>query len=295
MDPMLPNLIDSFVHRHFGFGNPSGKYWLIGMEEGCGDDRAELFRRFQIWDELGQNEIDDVAEYHLRLGIPEFFQDPVKLQYTWAHLIRLVLSTESRPSDVAAVKSYQKDYLGRPDGETCLLELMPLPSPSLGIWPYGEWTGLPYLNSREEYRQTCIPWRVARLREMIRTFCPPVIVFYGTSYRMLYEQAIGYSFGQEEEGAKWAVDGDGKTLFLLVKHPAARGVNAAYFEQVGQEIRRRLTKSGLASKSAEQEPLIEMYGLYKCEQCGKMVMGYDTVRHTEHEHQKKPAGYKKLR
>lgn len=289
---MLAELIEAFIRTHYGFGNPGGNYWLIGMEEGCGDDQDELFRRFQVWDEMGRGETKDVAEYHFRLGIPQLFRDPIKLQHTWAHLIRLILAAEGRPGDVTAVKTYQMEQLGRPDGETALLELLPLPSPSIGVWPYADWTGLPYLQTREKYRQTCIPFRVAHLGEMLLQHRPRVVVFYGISYRVYYEQVTGVPFGEEAEGAEWAAAGE--SLCVLVKHPAARGVSAGYFERIGQEVHRRLEIAHPQSTTAGLEMPVEPYGLYKCDRCGKMVMGYTVKDHSQQSHSGSAPGYTKV-
>lgn len=203
-----------------------------------------------------------------------------------------MLAAEGRPGGAVAVKSYQKDQLGRPGGETALLELLPLPSPNLGVWPYGAWTGLPYLKTRALYRQTCIPLRTVHLGEMLRQYRPEVVVFYGVSYRPYYEQVIGASFEEKSDWAKWVITGE--NLCVLVKHPAAQGVSAGYFEQVGQAVQSRLGKAAPLQKAAGQEMPVESYGLYQCDRCGKMVMGFSVNEHSQQNHANSTPGYTKV-
>jgi hypothetical protein len=236
---MLPSSINTFIRNFYGYGNRAGNFWLIGMEEGGGGSEAEIAQRLQVWEALGCPETADLAEFHLRLGMPKLFQEPVALQHTWAHLIRLVLAAKGEAPDTTAVKEYQRVRLGRQKDESCLLELLPLPSPSTGIWNYGAWTGIPYLENREIYRQTCLPWRIEHLRNLLAEQFPAVVVFYGSAYRRWFEQIAGCALtGMESSGVGWA--DRGRTLFLLVKHPAARGVSGQYFVDAGCEIRRRL-------------------------------------------------------
>lgn len=233
---MLSATVEDFVHRFYGYGNCSGRFWLIGMEEGGGGSEEEVSRRLQVWDELGRPETADLAEFHRRLGMPQFFREPVSLQHTWAHLIRLILAANGAAPTTAEVKAYQRDQLGRENGETCLLELLPLPSPSTGVWNYGIWTGLPYLNNRDVYRQTLLPSRIEHLRLMTAEHHPAVVVFYSVAYRRWFEQIAGCEFSDlDQTGIGRATCGG--TLFLLVKHPAARGVSGRYFTDAGQQIR----------------------------------------------------------
>jgi hypothetical protein len=43
------------------------------------------------------------------------------------------------------------------------------------------------------------------------------------------------------------------------------------------------------------QPMLSDFGLYKCEACGKMVMGFEKEQHAKEVHKGKEAGYKKLR
>jgi hypothetical protein len=138
-------------------------------------------------------------------------------------------------ADTAAVRQYQRDRLGQLDGETCLLELLPLSSRSIGKWLYAQWSDLSYLKSRKTYQQHCLPWRIQRLRQLIQQHTPPLVVLYGFTYRTWYEQAAGCEFSMDADGAGWAQQ-DG-SLFVMIKHPTAHGVSSAYYERIGRQIR----------------------------------------------------------
>jgi hypothetical protein len=232
---MEKSSLENFIQNHYGFGNLKAPYWLIGMEPGGGETWEEVCRRVDIWHDLTTTETADLVEYHRRLEMPQFFKDPVKLQPTWAGLIRLVLAVKGEAADKAAVKQYQRDRLGRLNDETCLLELLPLSSPSNGKWLYAEWSDLPYLRSRKAYEQQCLPGRIQRLRQLIQQHAPPLVVFYGFAYRAWYEQAAGCPFSMEPDGAGWAMQD--RTLFVMIKHPAAHGMSGAYYERIGSRIR----------------------------------------------------------
>jgi len=48
-----------------------------------------------------------------------------------------MLAVRNEPADNDAIRAYQRDRLGRSDGESLLLELMPLPARNIAHWaPY---------------------------------------------------------------------------------------------------------------------------------------------------------------
>ena len=77
-----------------------------------------------------------------------------------------MLAAEGRPTDTAAIRTYQPAYLGRRTSDNCILELLPLPSPSTNHWVYSGHSALPQLKDRPSYRQHTTPPRIARLREL---------------------------------------------------------------------------------------------------------------------------------
>lgn len=89
------------------------------------------------------------------------------LQTTWKQLIRIVLSMRDEPTTASTVRAYQRDVFARIEGHECLLELLPLPSPNVGEWRYGECFDLPWLCDRETYREHVLDHRVKRLQQLI--------------------------------------------------------------------------------------------------------------------------------
>ncbi|MBN1618387.1 hypothetical protein JW887_03530, partial [Candidatus Dojkabacteria bacterium] len=225
-------LLEHFIATFYGSGNYSGDYWFVGMEEGGGNTLERVLLRLGAWRELGETELVDIYEFHIRINYPEYFNNPVKLQRTWMQQARIILASQGKPTSVEHVRAYQRDIIGRKSSETCLLELLPLPSPSTRVWNYGQWSNLSYLRNREVYRKYCIPWRCKHIHSRIRVNKPALVVFVGKSYYPYWQQVAGnhvkfreingFMFGSSEE-----------TNLIISKHPATRGVSNAYFEEIG--------------------------------------------------------------
>ncbi len=225
------DLIDDFIHIFMGYGNFSADYWFIGMEEGGGGSLDEVSRRLAIWEARGCQAIEDVYLYHKALDMIQFFQEPVKLQRTWSQLCRVVLSSQGRVDDVQAVKQYQKNHLGRTADSTCLLEMLPLSSPGTNRWFYSQWSHLDFLKSRRTYEEKVIPQRIIYLEKCIKKHHPKFTLFYGSGYSEFWRKIAGTPFQMDPCGFSWA--DDGKTCFIIMKHPVAKGVTNQYFHDIG--------------------------------------------------------------
>jgi hypothetical protein len=232
-------LLEQFMSRFLGYGNFSAPIWFIGMEEGGGNDFAQVSKRLEVWRSLGTRELEDVRDYHLEIGIDRFFREPIKLQRTWAHLMRVYLSVVGEPHQVQDLKNYQRDFLGRENGDTAILELMPLPSPGTNRWFYDAWSNLSLLKNRKSYLLEIMPRRISSLKKKIDDFRPKVVVFYGTSYRNYFEQIIG-SETKTDDGYGCYVYENATSIFLVIKHPAARGVTKDYFISIGKHLKSQL-------------------------------------------------------
>jgi hypothetical protein len=228
------HLLNEFAHGFYGYGNYSGDFWFIGMEEGGGNSFAEIAKRLSIWAKRGKREIEDVAEYHVEIGITHFFNDSPKLQPTWNKLIRILLSHDNQVPTTEQVREYQRTVLGRSNGSTCLVELLPLPSPSTGHWLYARHSHLPYLANRATYKRTCLPPRILHLKQRINEHEPKAVIFYGLSYWEHWQEIAGVNFLPESDGLY--IGHKGASLFIVTKHPAAKGVTSEYFHQVGKMI-----------------------------------------------------------
>jgi hypothetical protein len=191
-------LLAAFMHAFYGYGSYQGDYWFVGMEEGGGMSFDEIESRLRIWDELGRRELMDMADFHRRLGMPSFFTAPAKLKPTWKRLVRIVLTAAGRKATLNAVRAYQAQRLGRAEGNTCLLELLPLPSPSTRDWLYARYSALRALRAWAVYRQSTGPGRIANLRRRIEAYRPKAVVFYGMGYAAYWKEIANIAFRRYE-------------------------------------------------------------------------------------------------
>jgi len=174
-------LLEDFAQNFYGYGNYKADYWFIGMEEGGGNSVTDISSRLNAWIKRGRRELENLAGYHAEFGISNLFGPNHKLQSTWGKLIRVLLSAKGPLPTIDEVRKYQGLHLGRSSGDTCLLELLPLPSPSTNNWLYGQHSQLPYLTNRETYKQMFITLRIALLKDRIIEHGPKVVIFYSHS------------------------------------------------------------------------------------------------------------------
>lgn len=240
-------LLEAFMNNFYGYGNYQGDFWFIGMEEHCSNSFEAVQSRLNVWQKRGKHELEDVAGYHIELGIPEPFRDKKpKLQKTWNALIRILLSINNGvPPTHDEVLAYQKNLWARQNGNECLLELFPLPSRSTSDWLYVEHSNLPNLVSRERYEQVWANPGIKRLKNLIETYHPKVVVFYSFKYRKKYwKEIVGSNLTLAHASEKLYTYRKERTLFVVVKHPRPRRSNVpnSYFDQVGQFIKSELSK-----------------------------------------------------
>ena len=227
-DPILQEYIETF----YGYGNYGGRHWLVGMEEGGGDNFEEVASRVSAWTRRSKPELDDVLGFHRETRLHKWFRPNPPLQPTWNKLIRLLLRAQGLSADTDTVRAYQGATLGRANGPNCLLELLPLPSPSANEWLYSTHSAIPWLQNRTAYREHVAPTRMRHLQERIGQHRPGVVVFYGLGYRQWWEQIVGSPFVATELDGFYVARTD-PTFFALTKHPANRGITNQYFERAG--------------------------------------------------------------
>jgi hypothetical protein len=234
MSEYLDNLLlHDFARTFYGYGRWNAPIWFVGMEEGGGNSVQVIQRRLDDWAARGREELQDLPDTGKAMGDTCWFIERPKLQRTWSILIRIAMVIDGREPTTAAIREYQKCHLGRHDGENCLVELLPLPSPSTQHWFYAAASLLPYLESRQKYCDELIPTRIAHLRQRLDTHKPRAVIFYGTAYsphwqqiaNVDFESRVGTGYGYSEH-----------TVFAITRHPAAKGVTTAYFQQVGKQI-----------------------------------------------------------
>ncbi len=232
-------LLASYIQTFFGYGDFQAPFWLIGMEERGATTFEDIQQRLGAWHARGGRELEDVAEYHRALGVSSLFGPRPPLQPTWQRLIRIVLGAQGLPAPTERVRQYQAEQLGRPGGDTALLELLPLPAPGIRSWPYRAWSSLPYLESRDRYREHVAPQRAAHLQQALEAWRPPTVLFYGMDgrYRAWWERLAGVEMvRQEVEGHALYRGRTAHTLFLIIPHPVAHGLSHRFFEGIGQLI-----------------------------------------------------------
>jgi hypothetical protein len=237
---MLSNhddLFGDFADQFYGYGNYEGRFWFVGMEEGGGNTIDAIEAQLSAWKSRGRRELEDLVTFNADLHEERFFSERATLQPTWNKLIRILLSAEGQDVQREHVRLYQRVSLGRPQGANCLIELLPLPSPSTNHWIYADYSRLPQLISREKYRDYYLPARSKHIQARINQYRPAVVVFYGINplYRKWWEYITDASFSFDRESEASMAKRD-ETLFLIVHHPASRGRGNDYFHAIGQRV-----------------------------------------------------------
>lgn len=228
-------LLLNFISNFYGYGNYDADVWFIGMEEGGGNSVEEINTRLNAWDQRGRHELEDLADYHAAIGITKFFDGQPRSQPTWNKLIRVWFAIRGKSAELSAIKSYQAQEFARSSGDTCLIELMPLPSPNINRWIYGESSGLSYLKDRQTYHEMVRPQRIAHIRALITQFQPRGVIFYGMQYQQWWQEIAGVQFKSiEVAGFKAEIARNTYTTFMSIAHPTTRGITNAYFEAVGK-------------------------------------------------------------
>ncbi len=239
-------LLEDFMKTFYGYGNYSSDFWFVGMEEGGGNSFADINNRLHDWDRRGRVELEDIAAYHAEIGGQRFFGPQPKLQPTWNRLIRILLSATGQNVHTEAVRAYQKDHLGRHLSGNCLIELLPLRSPSLGHWLYAQHSRLPYLTSRAEYTSYRAPLRAVHLQQRIQECKPKAVIFYSVnpSYMHWWKVIANAPFTTElADGERMYIAKTADTIFAITRHPVTQGVKNDYFHHVGKIIASHLAEA----------------------------------------------------
>lgn len=187
-DEITPEQLERIFEQK-GFGNPKGRYWFIGMEEG-GEGTPDKLRIRSTF-----AAIEDLAKVQHRLGVNMARARTA----TWSIMSRIVLKLggERNWNGAWLAKEYRTNKLGRQDGDTFLAELLPLPSPGKGVWTYQLLLG----HTRQEYERETIPRRVELLRGLVAEYRPSVVVCYGKGHWPDFSQIFpGVNFASSANG-----------------------------------------------------------------------------------------------
>jgi hypothetical protein len=241
-------LLEAFMREFYGYGSYCAKAWFVGMEEGGGDDLQEIQRRLTAWDTRGRRELEDLPAYHTDIKITRHIGPNARLQTTWSRLVRVFLASERLAPTRESVRAYQGARFGTSPGDTCVVELLPLPSPDAEHWHnYSDHSALPYLRTRGEYEEHVRSARIEHLQQRLSDHTPRFVVFYGSGKEQMerWELLSGARFEPTPLDATF-ISKPGAVLLVAMKHPAEpTGIPNKYFDQVGLLISRACETAGV--------------------------------------------------
>ena len=213
-----------------GYGNLSGPFWFIGMEEGGKNEWDELVGRADHW-----GEVEDLSEGP-RPWAPR--HDLRKLTTsTWMTMCRIVgrLRGQADWAETETVRCYQSQHLGRLGGETFLTEVLPLPKKSTADWPYAT-----LYATKEKYEAAVLPKRTSMLRRMFDDHKPAYVFCYGKGFWAQHKKIFeGATFEPILEGEAEMATFDGSTITLTrFFDPSFAGVNVEFIDRLCEVVTR---------------------------------------------------------
>ena len=155
-----------------GYGNPAGRFWFMGIEEGGDGSARELRVRADHFAPIeDQSRARTLVNPEVNLWKCD---SPV-----WPPMCRIVARVAGDPEwrSIVRVKKYLEQHLGRLDGETFLTEVLPLPKRSVNNWPYEHlWA------TKDDYVEAVIEGRIELLRKLHQESSPTYTFCYGKDY-----------------------------------------------------------------------------------------------------------------
>lgn len=221
--PVTPLAADRVRHLEsfLGYGRLDAPVWFVGMEEGGGGPE-NIRARLQFKD------VEDCAGAHERLSLPQYHraERPV-IQRTWGQMARFMLHLQGREASADEVRAYQANQLGRSSGESMLMELMPIPKPSLKH--SATYDGLLPQYADGEYCDGVRRRRIRVLQQLLERHRPRVVVCYGKSYwehfESLFPCARFQSFAADETTPEFQLAARDGQAVLLAHHLVAKTMN----------------------------------------------------------------------
>jgi hypothetical protein len=239
VDQLDDKLLKEYADKFFGFGNRNAPVWFVGIEEAGGWGEQDVRRRLDAW-KIEKRDLEDAPAFYPSSENHRWHGEGAQLQGTWEQLVKLLLVAQGKPDTSEAILKYQRECFGRLDGETCLVELLPLPSPSINEWRYSNWSEARWLKSRDRYYAHLLVPRAAALARRIQMMQPSFVIFYGTTFLQTWSSIAGGAWSQAIPG-KLVTFSTGHTIFYVTKHPAdpqLEGTRNDYFREVGDYLRR---------------------------------------------------------
>lgn len=251
----MQELIAEFMNKFYGYGNLEGRYWFIGLEEGCGPNwETDVAPRFEQWQIRGKREIEDVRAYHEAFGVTHHWEPPeaAVIQPTWRRLIQATITaqTGSEPN-VNEIRAYQVNRLGTPTGETCLVEFLPLPSPNLAHFGYAHLANddYPFFAAPGLYAAHIRDTRIRHIRHLITHHGAAHVVFYGLTNLAGWNEIVMHAPWEVMDQHIQRCHFAGRCIWL-VPQPAAFGLPGNVFTKLGHMMRAADAQGGCQDNSS---------------------------------------------
>lgn len=235
--------IEKYCNNFYGYGNWESPIWFIGIEENGGYTEEEVKKRIDSWLRFKTPLIDN-KEHHLSLenkGMTKLFTEGI-CQPTWWKLIRLKLKYENEVISEKRIRDIQKNEWGQLKSNTLLIEMFPLPSPSIKHWEYKKWSELKFLKTREGYFQFMVNRRADFIKNKIKEFKPKAVIFYANKLIKHWNLIIEDDFNSKAEKRKinknyFQFIKKDSTCFIQTPQPAGVWEND-FWDKLGKEIKK---------------------------------------------------------
>jgi len=249
MNYLPSELLTDYAHQFYGFGTWNAKVWFVGIEETGGENLDEIHSRLRVWDERGKKPLENAPIFYPASGVKNWHGTDATIQPTWKQLIRMLLLARGERDTAGAILDYQRAEWGSTGSQTCVVDLLPLPSPTPADWTYHNWSPLGWLSDRTLYLKELKTKRMTHLKERVAEQRPKVVIFHGTtlpsgtSLLPIWIQIAGRGrFQQAIEGKRiLLVQQTEHTLFFVTRDPASE--TDAYFREIGRFLRDEFGKS----------------------------------------------------
>jgi hypothetical protein len=175
--------LEPYCKHFFGYGRWDAPVWFLGLEEAGGDGAHALDKRVREWEQRGRRGVEDGPSFYPAVGEHRWHGPSAVLQPTWRQLIRILLIARNQPATDADILHLQKTQWGALTGDVCLTEILPLPAPNIGAWPYQSQPDAPWLASRDQFMQRFLLRRLITLRANIAAHRPRAVIFYFWRFR----------------------------------------------------------------------------------------------------------------
>lgn len=240
METVPDETLRSFVNNYFGYGNLDSPYWFIGKEEGGSPTLEGNNERVKKWAEMGSPTTLDIYEYHKLLGASDY--EFSRIQPTYTKLVQILLKMKGSVDDIETRREYQFHQFGRLNSDHALLELLPLPSRSTGLWLWKDQVSNALnLANRKEYWDSVMPKRSEKLKTLIAKHKPRFVLFYSTQsdYIRAWGEISGGHNWQWQSISKYMRFGTQKindTLYIITTHPTMKGIKNTDYPTVAEYL-----------------------------------------------------------